>query len=197
MCNLKELRLNSRYPEEVILVVHKWSMPNLEVLELDVQGDLFLYLLPGLALQRLVLITAGSMHLNERECLLAKQTCTPRLTELYLQSSGPFPPSDMAALLARYAKQPCTEVKLSDYVTDKQRRCIAQMPASFQPGNLRECCCGACPECLARGGVPIVCDKAWTRDGVEKHLKPHVRRSTQDIEQALGQLSMASLKSGP
>ena len=66
------------------------------------------------------------------------------------------------------------------------------MPASFHPRDLRECCCGACPEYLVRGGVPILCDNAWTRDGFEKHLKPHIRGSTQHLEPAFEQLRMAS-----
>ena len=192
VCNLTRLRIISCYPRQVSMGFGPWSMLNLEVLELDVQGDMFFHLCPGLALKRLVLITTGSMHLNKEDYLLQRRTRTPTLTELYFQSRASFSPSDMAALLAHYAKEPGAEVKLSDYVKDEQHRWTAQMPATFQPGNLRECCCGACPECLVRGGVPILCDNAWTRDGFEKHLRPHIRRNSQNIEHAFEKLSMAS-----
>ena len=196
LCKLKRLRLVSSYPRDIYnmpMVIGPWSMSSLEVLELDVHGNLLLYIHPSLALKRLVVITTGSLRFDKK-ILMQEDSSTPRLTELYLQSRAPIPPSDMAALLARYAIQPRAEVKLSDYVKDQQPQWIAQMPANFQPSNLRECCCGACLECVARGGVPILCDNAWTRDGFENHLKPHVRRSTQDIEHAFEQLRMGSLQ---
>ena len=191
MRNLKRLRVILGYSGDFQMVFGPWLMPSLEVLELDAQSDMVLSMFPGLALKRLALITTGSLRFDE-ENLQQEQSAAPKLTELYLQSSAPFSQKHMMAILARYTAQPEPEVKLSDYVKNKQHRWIAQMPASFKSSNLQECYCSACPECLAKDGVSIRCDNTWTLNGFEKHLKPHIRESIRDTERSSEQLGMAS-----
>ena len=119
MCNLKRLRLISSYPGEMPMIFGPRSMPSLEVLELDVQRDLLLYIHLGLALKRLVLITTGSLRVDEK-VLMQGENETLKLMELYLQSGAAVMPSEMAALLHRFVKQPGARVKLSDHIKDKQ-----------------------------------------------------------------------------
>ena len=71
------------------------------------------------------------------------------------------------------AQESWAGVRLLEYVKEEQHGWTARMIANFQPRDLHECCCGACPACLAQAGVPILCDQAWTRDGFKQHLRSH------------------------
>ena len=102
--------------------------------------------------------------------------CQPpmnRLKQMYLHSGAAFSPIYKAALKGAYVREAWAGVRLLDYVREEQDCWTAQMPINFQPGSLQECCCRACPECLARAGVPVLCDQAWTSHGFDKPLRPH------------------------
>lgn len=97
----------------------------------------------------------------------------PMAKHMYFKSGAAILQTDRLALEATDAPEPWAGQKLSDFLSEleEQNTWTLQFPASFQPGNLEECCCGACPECLAKAGVPIICDQAWTSKGFEVHLR--------------------------
>ena len=43
----------------------------------------------------------------------------------------------------------------------------------LKTNSLRECCSRACPECLARAGMPVPWAQTGTSHGLNKHLKSH------------------------
>ncbi len=177
MENLKHLRLlmteeciaeESR--KEGVLKVHFKSgvTPNLEILELEMPCGADVEMDPIPPLKVLVLISTGTLQLHE----LIRQA-PQTLKQVYLQSRKAFPPDYKTELETSCAQDSWAGLRLLEYLKEGQDSWTAQMPKGFQPNNLRECYCGACPECLARAGVPILCDQAWTRDGFEKHLRHH------------------------
>ena len=143
------------------------NLPALKVLQLDVQCDLKVCLIGGLALESLVIISAGALELG----LLLHEGPKNTVKQMYLRSGATFLPSYKYKLEQLYTIQPLA--KLLDHVREEQGGWIAQMPDSFQPSDLQQCWCGACSDCLVRAGVPILCDQAWTSAGFDKHLRPH------------------------
>ena len=176
MHNLKQLRLVmskdciDKSKEDGVLKVHFKSghTPNLEVLELDMPCGVDVEMHPIPQLKVLVLISTGVLQLHELICQ-APQT----LKQVYLQSGKAFPPDYRTELEKWCAQESWAGLRLLEYLNEEQDSWTAQMPKGFQPSNLRDCYCGACPECLVRAGVPILCDQAWTRDGFEKYLRHH------------------------
>ena len=178
MRDLTHLRLTLKMPEyylahrvEGALQFVFTQRSSLEVLELDVDCSLAVQLRAGseLTLRSLVLIAAGYLRVDGQ--VLGEPPMTT-LKHLYLQSGAAFLPETIGVLQNAYAQ----ELRIIHCVKDKQACHTVQMPPSFQPSNLQECCCSACPECLARAGVPILCNGAWTSDGFDKHMRapgPH------------------------
>lgn len=178
--NLKRLRVtltrenfSDQYRGEGELHVHiGWSMPSLEVLELDIHHNLVVSVTNPwwytLKLIKLVLITTGTLELH----LIAQHSVLMNTAnQMYLQSGAAFPPGYRSTLQTFYARNPQEEMKLLDYVREGQDFWMAQMPSSFHPGSLQVCCCKACPECLARAGVPVICDQEWTHDRFSRHSR--------------------------
>ncbi len=181
MERLKRLRLlmtkeciDEKSSKEGVLKVHFKSglTPNLEILELNMPCGVEVEMDPIPPLKVLVIISTGTLHLHK----LIHQA-PPTLKHMYLQSGKAFPPDYRTELEESCAQEPRAELRLLEYLIMEQDSWTAQMPKGFQPSNLKECYCGACPECLARAGVPILCDQAWTRDGFEKHLRHHCNRN--------------------
>ncbi len=155
----------------------------LEVLELDVDCDLALYIDPAHTLKSLVVIASGSLTFHASPLELGpgsplwecSKLCEPSMTTLkrmYLRSGKCLSNAHRTALEVTYlCKQP-GETSLMDYISEGRDGWKARMPTDFQPSSLHECCCHACPECLARAGVPLLCSQAWTRDGFDKYLGP-------------------------
>ena len=112
------------------------------------------------------MIAAGFLHLTE---LVLGEAPMTTLKHVYLQSGAAFLLENVSVLRDTYAQ----ELRLLKCVTDKQALYAAQMPPNSQPGNMQDCCCNACPECLARAGVPILCDGEWTSNGFDKHMRSH------------------------
>ena len=177
MSNLKRLRLilseNSyQLPDkdELECRFDHDNIPTLEVLELDVQWNLFLSI--EVPLKSLVVIVAGKLRLD-----IPSLCSSIAPTPIYIQSGNDFWPKHKEMQQASFAKQRCSvpAERLPEYIRDEQGYWFARRPASFHPSSLQDCCCGACPECLARAGVHVMCHQAWTSNGFQKHLRPHCR----------------------
>ena len=193
--NLKQLRLtlkerdfggpNCRSRGQQLTVrIGKYRTPGLEVLELNVQcsGQLTVDIENTVPVKSLVLIAAGTLYLGKNMWYHGTVTPIPdnpdeswistTLRQMYLQSDTRIIPSrSNLAEDGFYIGKLGLQVRPVEYAK-KGRHCwTARMPADFQPSDLQECCCSACPECLARAGVPIMCEQAWTRDGFAKHLR--------------------------
>ena len=150
------------------------TAPGLEVLEMDVQGGLFISIDLLLPLKALVLIAAGKLQLSEP--VWRKAPRIP-LKEMYLQSGTAFLPYHEAVSEASYAKGSWAALlKDSEFVRQEQGHWTTCMPATFTPCNLQECCCGACLGCLVRAGVPVDCEQGWTGDGFEEHQRRYWQR---------------------
>ena len=145
------------------------TTPGLEVLELDVQGGLDIFINPFLPLKSLVLISAGTLRLSDLICCRAPR---PPLKEMYLQSGWAILPRYEAVRQGSYQKESWAAL-LQQFVRQEQGHWTARMPATFLPGNLQECCCGACLGCLVRAGVPVDCEQGWTSDGFEEHQRQY------------------------
>ena len=151
-------------------------MPQLETLELNVQCgcQVIVTIEEEVPLKSLVLIAAGTLYLSHSMWFQGPKTSTEishTLKQMYLQSNTAiFPSRSTLAKDGFYIGHLGLQVGPIEYAREGLCR-TARMPAGFQPSNLQECCCGACPECLARTGVPIMCEQAWTRDGFAKHLR--------------------------
>ncbi len=175
--NLKRLRLNGIklpcYKEKLHFYFGNSNMPALEVLELDVQCNLSLHI--EIALQSLVVVVARKLSL-----FMSGLCKGPSPNLMYVQSGNDFWPTykedQQASLAGEQNAMPIN--KLPEYVKDEEDHWIARRPASFHPSSLRDCCCNACLECLARAGVPILCEPAWTSNGFDKHLRPHCREES-------------------
>ena len=153
----------------------------LEVLELDVECDLAVYIDSAHILESLVVFASGSLTFHASPLELepssplweCSKLCEPSMTTLkrmYLRSGKRLSDAYWAALEVSWLRT--TEMTFLDYVKEQQHGWTARVPADFQPSSLHECCCHACPECLARAGVPLLCSQAWTRDGFDKYLRP-------------------------
>ena len=184
--------------EGLQLHIDSSKVPALEVLEVQLQPKLAMTIRIDLALplRTLVISAAGALYFHE---LPMNEMCLPQITtlkDMYLQSGAALSPDykkhlqDLQArrlpaqmglleyvkkklMKSLHARRSPAETWLLKYVKEEAGGWIAQMPAGFQPGNLQECCCSACPGCLARAGVPIICNQAWTSMGFNKHLRRH------------------------
>lgn len=186
--NLKQLRLivnqrnlggEQKGNAALRLQVHIWEFrtPCLEVLELHARCDMSVFVSPEIRLASLAVFAAGTLDLS---ITVWSQLKTPNTTlkQMYLQSSKAFLPSYIEWPLTRDASLPLPQRRIRplEYFKEGQHCWKARMPPSFQPNNLQECCCKACPKCLAQAGVPILCDQAWTRDGLKRHLRSQCRK---------------------
>ena len=179
MRNLKHMRLivnkedlsRQYWPKGgLMLPVHisEHETPALEVLELSVQGNLVVFIEGEVPLSSVVLIAVGTLRLSENVWFQGAETT---MKQMYLQSgTASFPNHEE---LAECADEAGLKVRPVEFARQGLHCWTAKMPATFQHSNLQECFCGACPECLARAGVPIMCEQAWTRDGFAKHLRPY------------------------
>ena len=184
MQSLKRLQLimkdNTNFGEdfkkgELWLQFCPYMTPSLEVLEIDVQCNLGVLIDPALTLKSLILIAAGSLQVHElsdKGTTRTEVAGIPIVSQLYLHSSSAFLSRYRDALKVAVTGQCLSRVRLLEHVREERDSWTARMPASFQPGDIQECCCGACPECLVCAGLPILCDRAWTRAGFDKHLRP-------------------------
>lgn len=179
LSNLGRLRLilcNDFYGQDYgggELLIDSDILPHLRVLELTVQNDLSLCI-KTFYLTSVVILAAGSLNLDVED-LCVYNRCT--LEEIYIRSSDDFWYDYYEIRQARIEDPPAYWGNLPageypEYFVDEQRRYIIQKPVDFEPGSLEDCCCNACLECLARAGVPILCEQAWTSDGFQKHLRP-------------------------
>ena len=180
---LKKDQLSARHREgEPLQLNFCSSWGPLEVLELDVECDMAVYMDPVHNLKLLVAIALGSLTFHESPLELDRWTprcqcsklCGPSMTTLkrmYLRSGKTFSEAYLAAPEAPRACKQHAEMRFLDYVSKEQCGWKAQMPEGFYTGSLHECCCHACPECLARAGVPILCEQGWTGDGFDKYLR--------------------------
>ena len=186
LSNLRRLRLIlsndicSEYYRDEDLRLHIDSdvLPHLKVLELAVQDDREMSLcIKTWYLTSVVVLAAGKLNIDVEDlCEDNRDT----LEEIYIQSSADFWCYYEDIRQARLVNDPnwgfLPAEEYPEYFEDEQGQYIAQKPANFMPGNFEECCCNACPECLARAGVPILCEQAWTSDGFDKHLRPSCSR---------------------
>ena len=181
MCKLKRLRLtlhafdldDELVEEKVLRVVFgPEETPGLEVLDLDVHLSLAIFIDPALALKRLVLITAGTLQLDFRT---AYQAPMLTLKLMYLHSGSVFVPPIGAAPQA-FPARPSWATLMQEHGKQEEDGWTMQIPGTLHPGNLQECFCGACPDCLVRAGVPILCAQAITEWGFSKHLRAHCDR---------------------
>ena len=118
---------------------------------------------PSSALERLVVIASGTIDV----------IISVSLKHMYPQSGAALQPHLRQYLKAVSTSKQWLRAGLPGVVREERDNWIAAMPADFQPGNVQRCCCSACPECLVRGGVPILSYQAWTNDGFVKHVMPH------------------------
>ena len=171
MHNLKHLQIfvekgyfGEKAAVDLRLRITSSYMPRLEVLVVqNLQCSVSLDIDPEVPLRTLAVITAGTLHMN-KETWSQLEAPMNTLEQMYLQSSMDFLPLHID--LARRQSLPYQErLRPLGYVREGTHCWTAQLPASFQPGDLWNCCCKACLECLARAGVPVPCDKAWTKDG--------------------------------
>ena len=183
--NLRQLRVNltrenfaNQHKEKGELHVNIGpGMPKLEVVELNIHHDLAIFLNFSRELTSLVVIAAGSLqvHLPNVYRSTSWMSTQARNTTkmLYLQSCAALSPRYKSGLKRYYARHPHSALRLLDYIKEGHNGWTAQKPSSFHPGNVQHCCCNACPECLAHAGVPVVCDEAWTHNGISRHLRQH------------------------
>ena len=136
--------------------------PRLEVLEVYVHSSLSVHIDPILPLGSIVVVTGGHLVLRHLCDPLAGNYSRGSLKQLYLQSGAPLCPAYNVCLETYYLAKswPGAHMKLSKSYKGPQNGWTLQMPASFTSHNLQGCCCNACPQCLVRAGVPIMCDKA-------------------------------------
>ena len=127
----------------------------------------------GTRLVSLVLIAAGTFCFWSPESLDSATLALATIKDLYLQSGAHMSPSQESQARVVQAELKSLGERLSDYLREEQDGWGFAAPINFHPSSSLECCCGACPECLARAGVPIRCEQAWTHDGFGKHLRPH------------------------
>ena len=197
MPNLKRLQLfmnDNRHLSEDYMRGELWLQfcpyrtPSLEVLEVEVQCSLGILIDPKLTLKSLVLIAAGTLQIRglrpyvELRSSHEEVAHTAVVSQLYLRSGAALQPRYKQALQEALkladTGQPGAWPRLLEHISEEKNSWTAQIPASFHPGDLQECCCGACPACLVRAGVPILFDQAWTRDGFDQHMRPPGRCST-------------------
>ena len=177
MQNLKRLRvklgkeyfydrytLTRREKKEVHLVID--YVPSLEELKLEMECDLFICMEFAHALTSLVIITTGILRLAQRPPNYETEIL-PAPKQLYLQSGAALTRNYRGEFHEPYILEPWTGMTLMDIVKVRHDGWTAQMPSTFQPSNLKQCGCGACPACLAQAGVPILCEEAWTADGFQ------------------------------
>ena len=177
LSNLKRLRLisyrglNRPYNASLKMAFSHEATPCLEALELERHGSLAIYIDPALALEELVLIAAESLNFIPWD---PGHNPLPIAKQMYWKSGAAILQKDRSALEATDAPEPWAGRRLEHFFSEseEQNAWTLQMPAGFQPSNLEACCCEACPECLVKAGVPIVCNQAWTSKGFEKHLRP-------------------------
>ena len=195
MHNLKQLRLTLKERDfgehywrnrerQLKVSIGQYHTPGLEVLELNMQcsGRLTVSIEDRVPIKSLILTAAGTLYLGKNMWYHGTATPIPNnpdqlwisttLQQMYLQSNTRIIPSrSNPAEDGFYIGMLGLQVRPVEYA-EKGRHCwTARMPADFQPSDLQECCRSACPECLARAGVPIMCEQAWTRDGFAKHLR--------------------------
>ena len=149
--------------------------PSLELLEIDVYCDLTASIDPRLPLKLLVVIAAGTLQLCTPTAPVLCPASMPTMKQMYLQWGDSILSRYRLAAAASQAAELWAGVTIQQ-VKEGQDRWTAQMPASFEPGDLQECACGACPTCLAQAGVPVLCDQAWTSKGFDHHLRPHYNK---------------------
>ena len=160
---LKRLQVNLRKEdfadgftrgEEKVLTMIVEDVPTLEIFEVDMQCNLSLYTEFGHRLTSLVIIASGTLQIDGLHRM-------PASKQTYLQSGGAFKsPSFKLAAKYPFEREIFLGVRFDDHVRFWQHGWIVQMPANFQPSNLKQCYCGACPSCLAQAGVPILCKHA-------------------------------------
>ena len=184
MTNLKQLRLIlskgmvGKHTLRDSLDMHFiWGMaPKLEVLELDVHCSLCIFIDPTLPLKSLTVITVGRLEFLCLSGPMSTHVPKDTLEQVYLQSEVSLSRTYKDFLPEYFSRELWPPMKLSTFRGERQSGWTVQMPATFLPSNLQECCCMACPECLVRADVPILCPKAWTSDGFDKYLRPHCKR---------------------
>lgn len=96
------LTMNQQYKRkasEPMMIFYPTIMPALKVLELNVQSNVRVRLLPGLALESLVIIAAGGLAWWPTLCEAPMTT----LKQIYLESGTPFMPSYKKHLEESYA----------------------------------------------------------------------------------------------
>ncbi len=186
MCRLKRLQLcldkkglheQDKQEGELCVLFMSDHTPSLEVLVLEVQCNLRMRIDPTPRLVSLIVIATGTLQVRvyELEPLLALLRPPPApeastLQHMYLQSGAALLPKYRADMEASGTTQSWAGIRLLQNVKKEEHGWTARMPGSFQPGDVHACCCGACPECLARSGVPILF--AWTRDGFDEYVMP-------------------------
>ena len=137
----------------------------LEVLQLELQCSVSVHMHLRQALDQLVLISKGGLH-------LVHNASRPPPKQMYLQSGAPLLPDNRAALeeSGRMAG-----VRVVDLIEEERDGWKARIPASFQPSSLQGCFCGACLACLGQAGVPVLHGHAWKEDGFKIDLVPRCK----------------------
>ena len=176
MRNLTKLRVNvlegvcdGKVGEDRLMIIPD-TTPNLEELELHTNCNMTLHIDSSLPLQSLLVIAAGFLHLDEMQ-YGGRPAPLAALKRMYLQSGVPLEPDYRDRLKVLDTSVHWAGKRLFEFIREEPSSWRAVMPARLQPGNLQECCCGACPECLARAGVPIPWKQAWTDGGTEKRVR--------------------------
>ena len=146
------------------------KLPCLEVLEVIVHSSLSIHINPKLPLRSIIVATAGHLLLRHLSDLVSCHTPRYTLKELYYQSGAPLLPAYHVCLERYYTTELGPQMRLSKSYKGRNSGWTMRMPVTFTPSNMQKCCCNACPECLARAGVPIMCDNIWTREGFDKHV---------------------------
>ena len=188
MQNLKQLRIilgkgylteRGNAPSELRINLDIDQLPCLEVLELGVEGDLAVYIPLQNKLEVLVIIASGVLHVSDS--LLAPHPdygswsfCSNELCQLpiaptkqmYLHLGMAYSQGAASA----NAESSIAKMRLLEYVVFGDGGWTARMPADLQHSSLQECFCGACLECLARAGAPLLCGQASTSEGFDKYL---------------------------
>lgn len=158
-CNRNLLRHN----EEVPLTIE--SLPSLEVLKIEMDGNLWVCMEFAQALPSLVIIATGTLRLARGHSCLEKEAL-PAPKQLYLRSGAALPCNHRGEVHQPYV----AGIRLMDHIKLGQDNWTAQIPSTFKPANLNQCRCGACPTCLVQAGVPILCEEAWTVDGFQANV---------------------------
>ena len=171
-----QLRTNCR-EREMLQLNFPASCGPLEALEIDVECDLAVFIDLNYTLKSLVVIASGSLTFHESPLELdpfnprwqCSKFCQPpskltTLRHMYLRSGKRLSDEYWAVLATSELCKQLDETLVSPFVKEQQHGWTVRMPADFHPSSLHECCCHACPECLARAGVPLLCSQAWTRD---------------------------------